>query len=57
MMTNLEWIKTEATAEEIVDFLTAVCTTDAMAQWCDCFSSCRECKVAWLLSRRNESVK
>lgn len=53
-MTNLDWIKNEATAEEIVDFLTSVCTVDAMAQWCDCFPSCRECKIAWVLSRREE---
>lgn len=53
-MTNLEWIKNEATAEEIVDFLTSVCTVDAMAQWCDCFPSCRECKIAWVLSCRKE---
>ena len=52
-MTNLEWLKEpERTAEEIVDFLTSVCTVDAMAMWCDQFESCRECKVAWLLAKK-----
>ena len=50
-MTNLEWIKTAATAEDIVDFFQP-CTQEAMAMWCEQFDSCRDCKVAWLNSTK-----
>lgn len=54
-MTNLEWLKApERTAEEVVDFFEQACTPEAMAMWCDQFESCRDCKVAWLNSRRKE---
>lgn len=52
-MTNLDWIKTMATAEEVVDFLKP-CTPEAMAMWCEHFDNCRDCKVAWLNSKRRE---
>jgi hypothetical protein len=52
-VTNLDWIKApERTAEEIVDFFLQVCTPEAMAAYCDQFESCRDCKVAWLNSKK-----
>lgn len=55
VVTNLEWMKApERPAEEIVDFFLQVCTPEAMAAYCDQFESCRDCKVAWLNSKRRE---
>lgn len=53
-ITNLEWIKMDATADQIVDFFSQVCTPQAMASYCEQFDNCHDCKVAWLNSKMED---
>ena len=52
--THLDWIKNEATADQIVEFFSQICTLQAKASYCEQFDNCHDCKVAWLNSKREE---
>ena len=47
-----DWVKNEATAEEIVMFLSQHCTAEAISDYCDHFDmDCVACKASWLRSK------
>lgn len=47
-----DWVKSEATAEEIVMFLSQHCTAEAISDYCDHFDmDCVACKASWLRSK------
>lgn len=47
-----DWVKNEATAEEIVAFLSQHCTAEAINDYCDHFDmDCVACKASWLRSK------
>ena len=47
-----DWVKNEATPEEIVAFLSQHCSAQAISDYCDHFDmDCVACKASWLRSR------